>query len=126
MKHQVSELTGALLDAAVAQANGLPWRLGNSIDHGPMSSSRADGPHCIIEGLEGWYPASTNWGIAGPIIQRELIVLHTDEDGMAWSAWSRRRFGLTPAPAQIKEGRTPLIAAMRAYCQSKFGEEVEL
>lgn len=104
-KQQVAMLDGALLDAAVAQAEGLSWSL------------RADGPVLrnlcndgaatrqivqVTMNFEGVFAAcdyapSLWWGQAGPIIERERI--HNDGD---------------------------LTAAMRAYVASKFGDEVEL
>ena len=97
-KHKVSELEGALLDAAVAMALGEPdWALG------------------------GFSP-STRWHDAGPIIEREELTLESPWNPNAhgqWAAW---------AEPDIFGGRgpTPLIAAMRAYVQAKLGGEVEL
>lgn len=118
MKHKVAELDGALLDAAVAMAEGdrLPdyWL------------DSANGTPWLRPGREEWHP-SERWDQGGPIIERERIGL--------WAGESP--YHGTPAPAgwfaeagdlcQFKgAGPTPLIAAMRAYVASKFGEEVEL
>lgn len=115
MKYKVSELEGALLDAAVAKirANDCAW------------DARSGPP-----------PYSTSWLIAGPIIERERITLVVSKvDGvLEWSSWigefsyyideslpAYPYNGLT-----VGVGNTPLVAAMRVYVTSKFGEEVEL
>lgn len=74
------------------------------------------------EGCIGWneaehgpYSPHTDWAQAGPIIEREGITL-TACNG-AWEATYRGYFGYGP---------TPLIAAMRCYCASKLGDEVEI
>lgn len=64
------------------------------------------------------------WHTGGPIIEREEITT-----GARWlDACADEKRGWTAAvngfPVQY-QGCTPLIAAMRAYVASKFGEEVE-
>jgi hypothetical protein len=102
MKIKTSELTGAALDWAVAECAG--YRL----DLVP----------------EGSYTPSTNWSQGGPIIEREGIGLDQYADYPRWQAF-------TPAPEQqsgqaVCTGPTPLIAAMRCYCASKLGHEVDV
>ena len=121
MKHKVSELTGGLLDAAVAKANGWPF------DINPIG----DGRFCYLtQGAESFSP-SRLWSEGGWIIENELIELVVfrqpgDDDGdeIIWSAYYTESANGEKPP----EGRgpTPLIAAMRAYVCSKLGEEVEL
>ena len=66
MKHKVSELEGALLDAAVAKAEGY------ELD--------SDGDNRTVRDNGGapsrWRP-STDWTQGGPIIEREEIDEHT-------------------------------------------------
>ncbi len=94
MKMRVSELIGAQLDWAVAK--------------------------CIGRGYP--YPASINWAVGGPIIEREQITVgRADVDGIAWTAWMRTDIG-----KYYGDGPTPLIAAMRCYVSSKLGDEVEI
>lgn len=126
MQHKTGELTGALLDAAVAKAEGILWSRtyeGEVVaHHGP----RGD-PY-------GFRP-STSWSHGGPIIERERIILipHTQHRSgdLAWwasvgaaaSGW----FEVNPAHGEGGlTGTAPLIAAMRAYVASKFGDTVEL
>lgn len=102
MKHKVSELEGALLDAAVAKAVGEdPTKVQ------PLRYSRS-------------------WRDAGPIIERERIELEFIDpaDGTWYACVNPLASGHCVLPHY--EGLTPLIAAMRAFVASKLGEEVEL
>jgi hypothetical protein len=111
MKHKTIELTGALLNAAVLKA--LPpdprW----------------------VQAWVGTPHFSTEWAIAGPIIERERITVQAAQDG-DWRAFLGD--GTTNAgtvrsarePMVQTRGPTPLVAAMRAYVASKLGDEVEL
>lgn len=126
MKHNVGELEGALLDAAVAKATSDNWRT--------FGKYRADMDHA---------PYSSEWWAGGPIIEREKIgVFHdilasftgsdpwlagfkiTAEDGYVYNEDTRD--SATISMDFGSRGKTALIAAMRAYVASKFGEEVEL
>lgn len=110
MKHKVQELEGALLDAAVAKAQDWLYEF--------------DARNCFatsrkVDGLMTLYRPSVQWAHGGPIIEREKVglaplVVPPDE----WLADCGRR------PAVF--GPTPLVAAMRAYVASEFGDEVEL
>jgi hypothetical protein len=59
---------------------------------------------------------STNWDHGGPIIERQRIWLSDDEG--EWLA------SCHPDHTLIQEGKTPLIAAMRACVASKYGDEI--
>ncbi|MDI4633306.1 DUF2591 domain-containing protein [Pelomonas sp. V22] len=111
MKHKVSELEGALLDAAVAKAEGLPVHPGRDryIVADTIDTRYAD----------DFFP-SRLWEHGGPIIEREMIKIEHAVD-----YWDAAIMSKT-ATFYYQTGRTPLIAAMRAYVASKFGEEVEL
>lgn len=100
---KTSELTGALLDYWVAQIEGM-LRLVKTDD--------------ILFKLGGYSP-STKWTQGGPIIERERMKVEPLRDG-PWTA-SARTAGFVIVGAI---GDTALIAAMRAYVASKFGDEV--
>lgn len=68
-------------------------------------------------GLHFW--PSADWQHGGPIIQCEEIDLRAHDDG-TWDA-AIYPYGKKTTHGQ---GPTPLIAAMRAYVASKYGEEV--
>lgn len=134
MKYKVSELTGARLDAAVAMGVGKRWRIVTDADHTGMVLP-PDG-ECRIPSYwdsenpfnwDLWAP-SKDWSMGGPIIERARIdctpkdgrgmFLGVPQDGPRWLANCPGRY--------CETGRTLLIAAMRAYVASKFGDEVEL
>jgi hypothetical protein len=99
---KTSELTGAALDWAVAKCEGVIN--GDALDLGFI--------------LEGGYTPSTDWALAGAIIEREKISLWSR--GAEWAAES-----FTPNElGQEETGGTPLIAAMRCYVASKMGDDV--
>ncbi len=145
MKHKVSELSGELLDAAVAKAEGLP-KPGSMVKH-------------WIPGLaNGWIDASfyqpgpfaysADWKHGGPIKTREKIVAWPverpfepadpnayDEFRVGWNALHPDSKGLggyfNHGTIDVSErdgmfGETELIACMRALVQAKFGDEVDL
>jgi hypothetical protein len=119
VKHKVSELEGALLDAAVAMAEGERPQL-----YGVRE--------CLLEPKEEFgalrhYRVSSDWQTAGPIIERERISIRVYPDGEV-SADVAAEFagGEIIGSLARGDGPTPLLAAMRAYVASKFGEEVEL
>ena len=119
MKHKTSELTGALLDAAAGKAADL---IGEVRDWG--------GKGLMVFQLASGLPfrASTDWSVGGPIIERELIELTNTEKGWyaAVNPWAYYRKSVIVADPPDAEAPTPLIAAMRAFVASKFGDEVEL
>lgn len=135
MKHKVSELDGALLDAAVAKACGLPWRIvwDRCIVEAtvpkysePPATFGQPGGQMIVE--KSFTPSSA-WSQGGPIIDREQITLVSpDRLGPPHTDWRAETMAvLTPPPyASGQSGPAPLIAAMRAYVVSRFGAEVEL
>jgi hypothetical protein len=73
------------------------------------------------EGLSHWLHGrvlySNDWSEGGPIIERERITIDAGEHGRLWAA--RKGVYETVGP-------TPLVAAMRCYVVSKFGDQVEL
>lgn len=127
MKHKVSELEGALLDAAVAMAEGLAWRIGlrHPADW-PKNQSVAYvselRPGVFETGQGLAFMPSGSWSAGGPIIERACISLDPESRSPAGLLWLASVTDITvwyPGP-------TPLIAAMRAYVAAKIGEEVEL
>jgi hypothetical protein len=110
---QVTELSGARLDYWVAKAEGIEVKYSAVKEHW----------HVMDEPEEIQWLPHQDWAQAGPIIEREGIGFFRAE---------------TPGPEYGEEawvasdvhdscthrGRTPLIAAMRAYVASKFGEQV--
>lgn len=126
---KVAELEGAMLDYWVAKAEG---------NLTSQSTCPADamvehyGYGGEIEGrspLSSWAP-STEWDSGGPIIERERIVTsygyNWRADGDCWTAATDIEFfGTRGADCPNACGATLLVAAMRCYVASKFGEEVQ-
>ena len=108
---KTSELTGAALDWAVAKALGLEVYFD-------------DGVVCLkgqpFDNNSHYWLPTQNWAQGGPIIERErLIVGPCLVKGRSWFA----EYGDEHAKGL---GPTPLVAAMRCYCCSKLGDEVEV
>lgn len=119
---KVSELEGAQLDQWVARAEGKcfttnPGKWGNALinDLGRLSIAK-NSWDCAR-----YFEPSSNWTHGGPIIEREGISPMRweipSDDGTVWSA---RNLHATVHMS----GPTPLIAAMRVYVASKFGDEI--
>lgn len=135
----MNELTGAALDAAVAEAEGYAkvtrMRTQRVIyEDGWGRSTPSMPPQWKTTALEEWTkwpndPAavgwpdpprySTEWSVGGPIIEREHIELtpsyfygDDDERSLFAGYWEAR------LDAHFAKGPTPLIAAMRAYAAS--------
>ena len=128
-KVKTSELTGPALDWAVAISKGIPaeelyiqkWgsRLPPSIyrrnrdEDGNLDGTYTSGPDLLF---------SRKWEAGGPIIAREQISVDFDADPECGG----------PCAASTRDshcywvGPTPLIAAMRCFCCSKLGDEVEV
>lgn len=110
---KTSELTGAALEWAVAKCEGYT---------GIALQERT--------GAE-WYSPSTDWAQGGPIIEREKIKVFPNVGG-TWSAQIRHTEAhpLVSHPVLAgwtnSSGQTPLIAAMRCYVASKFGDDMEI
>lgn len=116
------DLVGTALDEAVAVAEG--WTYGPIPRDFPPRFRNIDGPVWMLNRdnviqVAGAAPQfSTNWGLAGPIIERERIelipqgvVIEGHEDAL-WCA--------TIGNGDIGEyGPTAIVAAMRVYVTSK-------
>jgi len=112
MKMKTSELTGPALDWAVAKCEGLLC-FGYRMDGERFAVEDSDG------NIEGFMP-STDWAIAGPIIEREGISL----DRVNSELWVATR--VEGSSVSESNGHTLLVAAMRCYVASQLGDEVEI
>ena len=111
MKIKTSDLIGAELDLAVAEA---------------LNKST---PNCVSKDGNGnyydWTP-SKYWQQAGPIIEKEKIQITPPYQlGDKWAAIKHDYIFVKDKDA-YQEGDTPLIAAMRCFVASKLGDEVEI
>lgn len=120
MKYETTSLEGEALDKAVALALGwMPlgshwWEPGTVEKDGGLVRQDGKGSSCL-RSVEMY---SREWVHGGPIIESERIVLHLSGDG--WCAMVGGEYG------PLAEGSTALIAAMRAFVASRFGDTVEM
>ena len=101
MKVKIENLTGAALDWAVGRIEGVSYML-----HGHIAYSQA-------------------WEHGGPIIERERITVRFDPECVwlfpAQAAWVANYEGVGEW-----HGPTPLIAAMRCYVASEYGDSINV
>jgi hypothetical protein len=113
---KTSELTGAALNWAVAQAAGKPCHL-YRINHRDRQPAIY-----VLGGDDGITPAySTDWSQGGPIIEREIAKIERFSDAL-WEATAYTK----NAQDIVQYGPTPLVAAMRCYVASKLGDNIEI
>ena len=111
----VAELCGAELDAWVALAQG--HQAVSVIEASGRRECRSLRPDALQP--QGYSP-STDWALAGPIIEHEHIALR-DMD----AARPEPMFEAMLRSGEVTwfaEGELPLIAAMRVYVRSRFSE----
>ncbi|HDR9036106.1 TPA: DUF2591 family protein [Burkholderia vietnamiensis] len=120
---KVSELEGPLLDFWVARAEG-------NLGHGSTCPQDAVVEHYGYGGevefrssLCNWTP-STDWDDGGPIIDRVPFGIFERVDGGWGAGIYRKQPGMRDLCVSYQTGDMLLIAAMRAYVASKFGDEV--
>lgn len=104
---RVRELEGVELDYWVARAAGHSAIIVFGVIH--------------VSAQQVPFSPSSEWGHGGPIIERERISVMRYSRFPGDLAW-----GASASPdAEAMTGDTILIAAMRCYVASKFGDEVE-
>ncbi|MBR8054168.1 phage protein NinX family protein [Burkholderia vietnamiensis] len=111
---KVSELSGDRLDFWVCRAE-LGEFAGRRLDDVVIAAAKAK----IGSSLPYW--PSRSWLIGGPIIERNDYLLPYPTP--PYRAHLGKYSAATPGGFE-HSGDTPLIAAMRAYVASKFGDEV--
>lgn len=94
---KTSELSGIALDWAVGKCEGL----------------------LLGEDEVGEFRYSSDWAQGGPIIEREDISIQSPDE-VCPSLWAAKHGEL------FSFGSTPLIAAMRCYAASRFGNKIEI
>jgi hypothetical protein len=114
---KTSELTGAALDWAVAKCEG--WVAGTNDDDlvSFVLESSSDEMH--------FWP-STDWAQGGPIIEREKIGIWFSENAVDDEGSPLRQAKWYAELCSAYTGDTPLEAAMRAYVDTRLGDEVDV
>jgi hypothetical protein len=121
MKVKTNELTGIALDYAVAKAGDVEVHI-SDITSGTL----------VVDIILLWaghydefgiltYEPSTDWSIAGPIIEEEGIWVQRAIPGAFYARNHTEAYY-----DQGIEGKTYLEAAMRCYVASKLGNEIEI
>lgn len=113
---KTSELTGAALDWAVAKCEGVEVtydRENRWYETSDPRHAEPNDPHV--------YSPSTNWAQGGEIIERERIRIDCPWNPGPFEATCK----IDGVTAWV-EGDTVLIAAMRCYVASKFGDEIDV
>lgn len=109
MKIKTSEATNGQLDRLVAKIE--------KVDYSPEPTTNSIGMTFDATNY------TTDWAIAGPIIDSEKITLDY-HDAEGW--WEASIYLKSEDELVQTRGVTALIAAMRCYVASKLGEEVEV
>lgn len=119
MKHATAELTGALLDAAVAKAEGLEFEIVPQKVWGDGSGITIvnAAPACYVGGMRGYFEPSTDWSVGGPLLERHWQAIRIELECMLGEAWPR-------SIQMVSPNTLPLF--MRALVAAKLGPEVEL
>ncbi|VWC78801.1 hypothetical protein BLA17378_03770 [Burkholderia aenigmatica] len=111
---KILELSGERLDYWVANILGLEGvRL--EPDH---TCTYIDSRYSVAVRVP--FLPSSDWAHGGPIIEHERIELSIVRVDCAKDQWR----AISDWTAGVFEADTPLVAAMRAYVASKFGDEV--
>lgn len=119
MNVKVSDLIGPAFDWAVAKCEG---KVEQGVYGTPQLWNTGLHLHYCDVFLGSSYSPSTDWAQGGPIIEREKIGIdyyHIPPTPPVWIS------GIA-GTMSTKEGKTPLIAAMRCYVASKLGNEVDI
>ena len=122
---KVSEATGPVLDWLVATCEGYD-----------AAFTSAGDVIILREDVTDYFDPHRNWGWIGPIIEREITKIFRNVGG-TWSAMILKDVPIPPEDRGTSlaltrraqwngAGPTPLIAAMRCFCCSKLGDEVEV
>lgn len=132
MQIKTAELSSEALDWVVATCEGykdLRWNHNDCVDRHMLMTPliAAYGPVFLWE-----LGYSTDWALAGPIIERENITLERNvkQKGCAvvgfydWYASHPKNYG--GLIRHSASGATALIAAMRCYVAAKLGDSVEV
>lgn len=124
---KTSELIDESLDFAVATCLGYTdfHRIPNRPAHEPQFAMMP--PRRAYGAIEMWEIGySTDWYIAGPIIEREKIATRAHDHAVQeWSA--SPSFGNVESQVSaFSTGPTLLVAAMRCFVASKLGHTVDV
>lgn len=112
---KTSELTGTLLNLAVARAIGKQVTVGKSLV----------GRNLIVRDRAGWpYDPSTRWDHGGPLLNSGAMLVGPSPYIQGWSLagegsdWESAK--------NVCSGNTPLVAIARSIVTKHFGVEIDI
>lgn len=117
---KIQDLEGSALDYWVARARGAKELYGRS-ESGASCWFMPDGTYVDPSESRRTFSPSVSWAQAGPIISSHCIVVSYYELSGHWRGISKPRCGFKLGHAT---GRTFLVAAMRTFLVSVYGDEV--
>lgn len=128
-KIKTSELTGPALDWAVAKCEGRVPKIEATVSYPNNRHYKvyvdvrydSNGNECPVP-----YSPSTNWSQGGPIIDREDITWSMNMSPEHGDETRFCAFSYRAGSSKAQNGPTKLIAAMRCYCASRLGDEVDV
>lgn len=138
-KVQVADLSGAVLDWAVAVAEGKDYSTNREWGNALINHlGRCSIANRNWSGAKYFEP-SKNWGHGGPIIERENISLSPPTSSIhrnggpkagwgpsgRWTA-STWHAGVSGKRSIASDKDSPLVVAMRCYVASKMGAEIDV
>ena len=115
-KIKTSELQGAALDWAVAEAVG-HQDIRVTVDDDVMVVKQDQKLPGLVE--FDYFAPSTNWSQCGPLIESAGVLIGHYLDIGGW-------YADLEGAAVYRDGPTPLIAACRAIVAAKLGDEVDV
>ena len=124
MKIKTSELEGAALDWAVANAVGQ-----DVTEQGVYIQERRAGQDGSVSLTKTWvaFSPSTNWSQGGPLIERYCMPLDYNSNSDMWAASVRvGRLVNSSSGWVFMSAPTPLVAACRAIVAAKLGDVVDV
>lgn len=121
MKVKTDELSGAALDWAVAKCEGQQVYIAHNHTMTGVCILDAELVDMDVDGPRDFCP-SRDWAQGGPIIEREEIGSFHYIHGFHGPTWSAS----IGSGGFQQDGPTLLIAAMRCFCRSKLGDEVDV
>ena len=126
MKIKTADLIGPALDWAVGVAASMPIHVSKQTKFPTFNKVLCRMGDDDSTDFRAYTPSS-NWSQGGPIIEREMINVKSNLARMRehpeydwWADCPEKRICVS------FNGPTPLVAAMRCYCCSKLGNEVDV
>lgn len=115
----------------------LDWLVAKCVNpaHGMVRTHQdnKDQWHVTLHGERGNYAPSTDWAVGGPIIEREVDTIERRVGYFYVNRFKRHKdrvnpdFSTTPGDRNAwATGPTMLIAGLRCYVASKFGDTAEV